>query len=80
LGLPAKVSVPVPYAWFARAVLNLASLFNLAAVFYTVVGIAMGRIADGINRTSLMAQAWPSGRPPLVLAHEMVNFGSKGKL
>lgn len=32
------------------------------AVFYAVVGIAMGRIADAVSRTRLMGGGWRSGR------------------
>jgi len=100
---------PRPYAWFALAVLTLASVFNFAdrqivsilaqsmktdlgltdaqlgfllgtafAVFYAVVGIAMGRIADGMNRTSLMAAGMAIWSATTALGAAAVNFAGLG--
>jgi len=98
-----------PYAWFALAVLTLASVFNFAdrqiisilaqsmktdlglsdaqlgfllgtafAVFYAVVGIAMGRIADGMNRTSLMAAGMAIWSATTALGAAATNFAGLG--
>jgi len=98
-----------PYAWFALAVLTLASVFNFAdrqivsilaqsikadlgltdaqlgfllgtafAVFYAVIGIAMGRIADGMNRTSLMAAGMAVWSATTALGAAAMNFAGLG--
>jgi MFS family permease len=97
------------YAWYALAVLTLASVFNFAdrqivsilaqsmkgdlgltdaqlgfllgtafAVFYAVVGIAMGRIADGMNRTSLMAAGMAVWSATTALGAAATNFAGLG--
>ena len=97
------------YAWFALAVLTLASVFNFAdrqivsilaqsmkldlgltdaqlgfllgtafAVFYAVVGIAMGRVADGMNRTSLMAAGMAVWSATTALGAAATNFAGLG--
>ena len=48
------------------------------AVFYAVVGIAMGRIADGMNRTSLMAAGMAIWSATTALGAAAVNFAGLG--
>jgi MFS family permease len=48
------------------------------AVFYAVVGIAMGRIADAVSRTKLMAIGFATWSAMTALGGAAVNFGMLG--